>query len=67
MSRDFNTPYREPWNPKIHNILKTIDLHTELHLKTGKDFHWNQAEILRRYVSDLKTWIHSEEAERPTL
>jgi len=63
MSRDFNTPQREKWNTKIHNILKTIDLHTELHLKTGNDFHWHQAKILRKYVSDLKTWIHSEEIE----
>ena len=62
-SRTYNTSQREKWNPKIHNILKTIDLHTELHLKTGNDFHWNQAKILRKYVSDLKTWIHSEESE----
>jgi len=61
MSRDFNTPHREHWNPKIHAILKTIDLHTELHLKTENIFHWNQAQILRKYVSDLKTWIHFEE------
>ena len=63
MSRDFNTPQREHWNSKIHNILKTIDLHTELHLKTGNIFHWNQAQILRKYVSDLKTWIHFEEGK----
>jgi hypothetical protein len=62
-SRTYNTPQREKWNPKIHNILKTIDLHTELHLKTGDDFHYHQANILRKYVSDLKTWIHSEESE----
>ena len=59
MSRDFNTSQREPWNPKIHNILKTIDLHTKIHLETGNDFHYQQARILRKYVSDLKTWIYS--------
>ena len=57
--RTYNTPHRENWNPKIHNILKTIDLHTKMHLETGNDFHWYQAEALRKYVSDLKTWIHS--------
>jgi hypothetical protein len=59
MSRDFNTPHRCDWNAKIHNILKTIDLHTELYLKTDNPFHEEQAKILRQYVSDLKTWIHS--------
>ena len=60
-SRTYNTPHRENWNPKIHSILKTIDLHTELHLETGNEYHWRQAEILRKYVSDLKTWINSQE------
>jgi hypothetical protein len=63
MPREWDNDTRHFWNPKIHNILKTIDLHTELHLKTGNDFHYHQAEILRKYVSDLKTWIHSEESE----
>lgn len=61
MSRTFNTPHREKWNAKIHNILQTIDLHTQLHLKTGDEFHYLQARILRQYVKDLKTWIHSQE------
>lgn len=60
-NRTFNTPIREPWNAKIHNLLKTIDLHTELYLKTGDVFHIKQSEILRSYVSELKTWIHSQE------
>jgi len=63
MPREWDTDTRYLWNPKIHNILKTIDLHTELYLKTGNDFHHNQAKILRKYISDLKTWIHSEEIE----
>jgi hypothetical protein len=61
MSRDFNTPQREPWNPKIKNILETIDLHTKMHLEGGDNFHWEQAKILRKYIFDLKTWIHSQE------
>jgi len=59
MAREWDNDTRNPWNPKIHNILKTIDLHTKMHLETGNDFHWYQAEALRKYVSDLKTWIHS--------
>lgn len=59
--RTFNTPIREPWNAKIHNILKTIDLHTELYLKSGDAFHLCQARILRSYVEELKTWIHANE------
>jgi len=64
MSRDFNTPHREHWNSKIHNILKTIDLHTQMHLETGNDFHYQQSIILRRYISDLKTWIHYQEEKK---
>jgi hypothetical protein len=57
--RTFDTPHREKWNAKIHSILKTIDLHTLLYLQTQNPFHEEQAKILRKYVSDLKTWIHS--------
>lgn len=61
MSRSFNTITREPWNPKIHNILQTIDLHVKLYLETKNEFHQNQANILRQYIADLKTWIHEVE------
>jgi len=61
MPREWDNPTRNPWNQKIHNILKTIDLHTELHLKTEDEFHYIQARILRQYVSDLKDWIHKKE------
>lgn len=60
-NRTFNTPIREPWNPKIHNILKTIDLHTELYLKTNDPFHLLQARTLREYLHNLKKWIHQKE------
>jgi hypothetical protein len=59
--RTYNTIIREPWNVKIHNILKTIDLHTKLHLETGEEFHSIQADILRTYVLELKKWILSKE------
>jgi hypothetical protein len=59
LPREWDNNTRQPWNPKIHSILKTIDLHTELHLKSSDNFHWEQAEVLRKYVSDLKTWINS--------
>jgi hypothetical protein len=67
MSRTFNTPHREDWNPKIHNILKTIDLHTDLYNKTGDVFHQEQAEYLRCYVYRLKDWIKKEESEKLLL
>lgn len=61
--RTFNTPIREPWNAKIHNVLKTIDLHTELYLASGDVFHLRQARILRNYVEELKTWILNNETK----
>lgn len=61
MPREWDNDTRNPWNPKIHNILKTIDLHTEMHLKTGDEFHYIQSRILRQYVRDLKDWIHNTE------
>jgi len=61
MSRTYNTKIREPWNPKIKTILDTIDLHITLHLETGEAFHVHQAEILRNYVYNLKSWIEIQE------
>jgi hypothetical protein len=61
MSRTFNTKHREAWNVSIHNILKAIDNHTRLHLETGDFWHEEQAQILRKYVAELKEWIHKQE------
>jgi len=61
MPREWNTPAREPWNVPIHGILKAIDGHVSVYLKTGDSWHLQQAEMLRRYISDLKTWIHKQE------
>ena len=62
MPREWDTPKRECWNTPIHQILKAIDNHTILYLKTNDTWHENQAKILRQYVSDLKTWIHHQES-----
>lgn len=67
MSRTYNTKVREPWNPKIKTILDAIDLHIKLHLETGEVFHINQAEILRNYVYNLKSWIESQELTKVNL
>lgn len=61
MSREWNTPIREPWNPVIKKCLDAVDLHVQLHLHTQDDWHLSQAEILRKYVKDLKIWIHQQE------
>lgn len=62
MSRTFNTPHREHWNAPIHNILKAIDNHNQEYFKGGNIWHLKKAEILREYVSELKTWIHQQES-----
>ncbi len=59
--REWNTPVREPWNPVIHQLLKAIDNHTQQYLRSGDVWHLHKAQNLRVYVSELKTWIHSEE------
>lgn len=61
MPREFDTPIRQPWNPVIKKCLDAVDTHVKLHLYTGDAWHLSQAEILRKYVRDLKTWIHLEE------
>jgi len=63
MPREWNTSFREPWNPIIKKCLDGIDLHNELYFKTQDSFHLNQADLLRLYVSRLKTWIHNTEPE----
>ena len=61
MPREWNTPIREPWNPVIKKCLDAVDLHVQLHLDTQDNWHNSQAEILRKYVKDLKIWIHQQE------
>ena len=61
--REFNTPHRKNWNTPIHQILKAIDEHMRLHLMTGDVWHVKKAEMLRIYLHELKTFIHSKENE----
>jgi hypothetical protein len=61
MPREFNTPVREPWNAPIHQILKAIDNHNTQYFKTKNSWHLEKAEMLRSYLHELKTWIHSKE------
>ena len=61
MPREWNTPQRECWNPAIYQILKAIDHHTRFYLETGDVWHEEQAQILRKYIKDLKIWIHKQE------
>ncbi len=61
MPREWSTETRDPWNDKIHVILKAIDQHTILYIQTGDEFHYNQAKTLRCYVDELKSWIHKQE------
>ena len=61
MSRTFNTQHRELWNAPIHNTLKAIDNHTQAYFKSGDIWHLQKADMLREYLSELKTWIHKQE------
>jgi hypothetical protein len=61
MPREFNTPKREPWNAPIHNILKAIDNHNQEYFKTKNIWHLQKAQILREYLTELKTWIIGKE------
>jgi hypothetical protein len=63
MPREWVTETREPWCPKIAQLLKTIDLHTEFYIKTGDVFHQEQADYLRAYVYNLKDWIKKGESK----
>jgi hypothetical protein len=63
MPREWVTETREPRCPKIAQLLKTIDLHTEFFIKTGDVFHQEQAEYLRAYVYNLKDWIKKGESK----
>jgi hypothetical protein len=61
MSREWNTPVREPWNVLIHQALQGVDRHNRELLRTGDSRHAVMAHQLRQYVQDLKHWIHQQE------
>lgn len=41
--------------------LDAVDEHIKNYTKTGDEWHLLQAEVLRKYVKDLKIWIHKQE------
>jgi hypothetical protein len=59
--REWNTPVRADWCPLIHQALQAVDRHNMLWFDSGDAWHLQQAQVLRDYVSSLKTWIHREE------
>ena len=59
--RTFNTSVRSCWNEPIRNILRIIDLHTNMYLQTGDSWHEEQAAMFRNYVNELKTRILTRE------
>lgn len=61
--REWNTPVREPWNVLIQQALQAVDRHNRLYFATSDRWHLQQAQILRHYVAELKTWIHRQEAD----
>lgn len=61
MPREWNTDQRKDWNAPIHQILKAIDNHTRLWMKTGDPWHEEKANILRQYLRELKDFIHKTE------
>lgn len=61
--REWDNPIRGPWNPVIHNLLKAIDNHTMLYLKTRQTWHLRKAQDLRIYIRDLKDFIKKEEGK----
>lgn len=54
---------RSKWNERIFHIIKAIDTHVDLYLKTLDPWHMKQAEYLRRYIYELKDYIIEEESQ----
>jgi len=61
--REFNTPHRENWNAHIHQCLKAIDEHMRLYFESYNPWHIEKAEMLRVYLHELKTFIHTQEGK----
>jgi len=61
LKREWNTPVRADWCPLIHQALQAVDRHNRLWFDSGDSWHLQQAQVLRDYVSSLKTWIHQQE------
>lgn len=61
--RTFNTPIRAAWNPVIHQLLKAVDEHMKLYLTHHDPWHLEKAAMLRKYLHELKTYIHKQEGK----
>ena len=59
--REWDTPVREPWNALIHQCLKGVDNHMRQYMETRNVWHLEKADTLRKYVLELKMWIHKVE------
>ncbi len=59
--RTFTTEVRKDWQDMIAQTLKAIDRHAK---HKEDDFHARSYFILKQYLVDLKSWIHSEEQKR---
>jgi hypothetical protein len=63
MPREWSTSVRDPWNAPIHQILKAIDNHTHEYFKSGDTWHLEKAQELRKYIKQLKDYIHKNEGK----
>ena len=61
--RTFNTPLRAPLNPIIHHMLKAVDWHVSTYWRTGDQWHLQQAQVVRGYISELKEWVVKQEQD----
>ena len=60
--REWDTPIREPWNPVIHQLLKAVDNHMMLYLRTKNLWHLSKARDIRSYIRELKDYIKEQES-----
>jgi len=61
VTREWNTPTREPWNTAIKTALDTLDKHNQFYFKTNDTKHLILAQLLRDYVNYLKNLITETE------
>ena len=54
---------RSLYQEHIRNTIKLIDLHSELYVSTGYEFHKRSYDHLVKYVCELKQYIKDREHE----
>ena len=42
-------------------MLKAVDWHVSTYCRTGDQWHLEQAQVARDYVSELKDWVMAQE------